>query len=104
VRSPDILYADLGCCKRLLRVRKLLFSLWQSKRSFYRAQALSETSWNLRSVGAAKREMEEKLKAEGPDCGAEALARLEVLPAAPAVDDARFDSGIILSGAGKVRV
>ncbi len=53
---------------------------------------------------ARKGRWRKKYKAKGPDCGTEALARLEVLPAAPAVDDARFDSGIILSGAGKVRV
>ena len=35
---------------------------------------------------------------------AEALAKWEVLPAAPAVDDARFDSGVILPGTDKVGI
>jgi len=38
-----------------------------------------------------------KFKAKGPACGAEALAKSDGLPAAPAVDRARFASGVILS-------
>ena len=53
---------------------------------------------------ARKGRRRKKYKAKGPDCGAEALARLEGLLAAPAVDDARFDSGVILSDAAKVGV
>ena len=39
-----------------------------------------------------------------PAYGAGALPKFSALPAAPAVDDARFDSGIILPGPAKVGV
>src|SRR2546430_17142867 len=42
--------------------------------------------------------------ARGPAVTAEALATIRGLPAAPAVDNAGFDPGIILPGAGKVGV
>ena len=53
---------------------------------------------------ARKGRWRKKYQAKGPDCGAEALARLEGLPTAPAVDDARFDSGVILPDAAEVGV
>ncbi len=64
--TPDILAAGLGSCKRLLRVRTVVFRLWKSKRSLCQAQALSETFWKWRDLGGAKRETEEKVQGERP--------------------------------------
>jgi len=79
VWSADILHAGMGCCKRLLRVVALVFR-----------------------NGKARKGSRGRLK--DPAAKAGPFTKLTRLPAAPAVDDARLDPGIILSGACKVRV
>ena len=59
-------------------------------------------SWQI--VGACKKRSWNEHKEKGPVCRAEALPKSSALPAAPAVDDARFYPGIILSDAAKVGI
>jgi len=76
----DILHASMGCCKRLLRVVALVSRNGKARKGV---------------VGGILKD---------PAAKAGPFSRLTRLPAAPAVDDARLDPGIILSGACKVSI
>src|SRR5712672_152715 len=119
LRDPWPVSLSLGNCKgrwRTLSMSKLIvargfFSCalgsfnWRRERDSHTCLECSRISIDDRDFYRARKRIgSQKGEAKGAAHTAEVLVRIGGLPASPAVDDAGFDSGIILPGANKVGV